>query len=170
MKHKNGYMLLESIISISIVLTISSLLYYTLFFTSNIRINVEDKVELIQQSNEISKYMKEIIENSYGIINHNTSIDYTNTTSIKCRYKQENINIKDKEISLKEKSDKVFINTLRQNGSSEPGGYEIGDYVDKMQIKIANNANLAKIKLNLSKNDIKLEKEFTISIRNFKGV
>lgn len=170
MKHKNGYMLLESIISISIVLTISSLLYYTLFFTSNIRINVEDKVELIQQSNEISKYMKEIIENSYGIINHNTSIDYTNTTSIKCRYKQENINIKDKEISLKEKSDKVFINTLRQNGSSEPGGYEIGDYVDKMQIKIANNGNLAKIKLNLSKNDIKLEKEFTISIRNFKGV
>ncbi|HSQ88683.1 hypothetical protein [Romboutsia sp.] len=171
MKRRGGYLLLESIISISVILIIMSILYYLLFFSYNIKTKFEDKVELQQQANEITKYIENIIGNSKGIISidskySNYEGNLINATSIKCKYKN---GIKDKEISLKEDLNKLFINTLNDNGTAERGGYEIGDYIDNIYVYMYENGKFIKIKLELSKNDEKFDTEFNINIRNFKG-
>lgn len=175
MKRRRGYLLLENIISIVIILIIVSILYYILFFTYNNKIRLENKVELQQQSNEIMKYIEEVIENSKGIISVNSKSindgEIIDAISIKCRYKNDKFDtkIKDKEISLKKNSNKIFINTLNNSGNSESGGYEIGNYIDNIYINSEKNGKFIKIKLNLSKNNEKIDTEFKVNIRNFKG-
>ena len=46
-------------------------------------------------------------------------------------------------ISYKKNNKKLFINTLTSSGSSEVGGYEIGDYVDSISVKIEENNKTA---------------------------
>ena len=113
------------------------------------------------------------IENSDGIIsirdlNGNTissdTSSYINVNSIKCKYKNEYRNDKDKEISYKS-NHKLFINTLNNSGNSEAGGYEIGDYVDFISVMI--NKNKVSIKLSLSKNNEKYETVFNSYIKDF---
>lgn len=173
MNRKKGYLLLEYIISIGIISIIILTLYYLLFFTYGIKTRLEAKVELQQQSNEITKYVEDIIENSKGIISIN-SMEYTdnkeiNVTSIKCKYKDKNLSedIKDKEISLKKDLNKIFINSINNSGNSEPGGYEIGDYIENLYITTNRNKRFVNIKLELSKGSEELETEFNINIRNF---
>ena len=111
--------------------------------------------------------MEGIISNSMGIMNvSNYEETFKKTTSIKCRYLDENNNeegISNKEIILNERRNKLFVNSL--NGeSSQAGGYEIGDYVD---VSITNNGQYVNIKLKLSKCSQKYETDFKIKVWNF---
>lgn len=175
MKRRNGFLLLESIVSLSLIVILVSMLYYLLFFCINIKDTVEDKIELQQQATEMSNYIEKIIGDSKGILNteiDKNSNELVSVTSIKCKYRDETIidnSIKDKEVSLKTTNNKLFINTLNKQGQSESGGYEIGDYIDKIYIALYENGRFAKLKLELSKNNQKYETEFDIYIRNFKG-
>ncbi|MEG0856059.1 MAG: prepilin-type N-terminal cleavage/methylation domain-containing protein [Terrisporobacter sp.] len=174
MKNKKGYILLECIISLTVIMILSLSLYSILLFSNNYKQIVEDKVELYEQGQEMTLQINKLIENSKGIINikdlsgktifGNTN-SYINVKSIKCKYKDEdNTGVKDKEISYKSNK-KLFINTLNNGGNSEAGGYEIGDYVDNISIMITDNK--ISIKLLLSKNDEKYETDFKSYIRDF---
>ncbi|MCR8745202.1 hypothetical protein [Romboutsia lituseburensis] len=172
-RKKDGYLLLENVISITIISIILLILYYSLFFTYNLKNKLESKVELQQQSNEIMKYIENVIENSNGIISINSKDfkdnEVISANSIKCRYNDTNLNKKDKEISFKENLNKIFINSLNNSGNSEPGGYEIGDYVEKIYTKTSRDKHFVNIKLVLYKDGETIEKESNINIRNFKG-
>ncbi|HBF7092216.1 TPA: hypothetical protein KOU56_001247 [Clostridioides difficile] len=170
MKHKYGYLLLESVVSLSSMVIIILVLYSIFLSTINLKLKVEDKIELQQQSLEIIKSMEGIIGNSMGIMNvSNYEETFKKTTSIKCRYVDENNNeegISNKEIILNERRNKLFVNSL--NGeSSQAGGYEIGDYVYEMYVSITNNGQYVNIKLKLSKRSQKYETDFKIKVWNF---
>ncbi|MCC0628909.1 MULTISPECIES: hypothetical protein [unclassified Clostridioides] len=172
MKRKYGYLLLESVISLTSIVILIIVLYSVFVFTINLKLRIEDKIELQQQSLEIIKSMEGIISNSMGIINvSNDEEAFKKTTSIKCRYVDENItnneeNITNKEIILNERRNKLFVNSL--NGeNSQAGGYEIGDYVDEMYVSITNDGQYVNIKLKLSKRSQNYETKFKIKIWNF---
>ncbi|MCM0741147.1 hypothetical protein NB460_06255 [Clostridioides difficile] len=116
MKHKYGYLLLESVVSLSSMVIIILVLYSIFLSTINLKLKVEDKIELQQQSLEIIKSMEGIISNSMGIMNvSNYEETFKKTTSIKCRYVDENNNeesISNKEIILNERRNKLFVNSL----------------------------------------------------------
>ena len=91
-----------------------------------------------------------MIRNSKGIIGVTSKEDINNflsVTSIKCKYKEENNNLQDKEIKFIPSSNKLFIKDIFSSS-----GYEIGDYVDKILISKDNNGKIIDIKLILSKN------------------
>lgn len=182
MKNKGGYLLLESIISLSIVLTLSLVLYSLLILCINAKSSIEDKIEVQQQGLEISKSIKSLIEKSKGIIDiefdnidniNEEGIDFKSAISVKCKYSNEdNVNYsnnKNKEISLKKGLNKLFINTLNSNNQSEVGGYEIGDYVEKMYVSKDENDKFINMKLKLKKNKEIYETKFKVYIRNFEG-
>ena len=164
MKNKGGYLLLESIISLSIILTLSLVLYSLLILCINTKSSIEDKIEVQQQGLEMSKSIKSLIEKSKGIIDiefdntdniNEEGLNFKSAISVKCRYSNENdvnySNNKNKEISLKKGLNKLFINTLNLNTQSEAGGYEIGDYVEKMYISKDENDKFISMKLKLQK-------------------
>ena len=74
------------------------------------------------------------------------------------------LTVKDRELSYKSNK-KLFINTLNINGSSESGGYEIGDYVDYVSVRI--NDNKITILLSLVKNKEEYQTEIHSYIRKF---
>lgn len=181
MKNKNGYLLLESVVSLSIIVTLCLVLYSLLAFCINTNKSIEDKIEIQQQALEIGKHIKSTIEKSKGIISvkydnsdtiNEEGINLKSTTSIKCKYRSENeptnSAVKNKEISYKINSKKIFINTLNSKDQSEVGGYEIGDYVDKIYVFEDNN-KFINIKLKLCKNNEIYETKFKVYIRNFEG-
>lgn len=179
MNNKNGYLLLEVIIALSIISTILLVLCSVLFFCLKSQSKIEDKIEIQQQSVEISKHIKSNIEKSRGIIsvkfdgveeNNEEEIIYKSISSIKLKYKSDNItNIKNKEISFKRNTNKIFINTLNNSNQSESGGYEIGDYVDNIYVGEVENKEFLNVKLKLKKNDQIYENKFKIYIRNYEG-
>ncbi len=173
MNNQKGYLLLEGVISLFIIVTISLSLYSFLFFSNKYKKAIEDNVELYEQGEEMYYQINKVIENSDGIISirdlsgntiYGDTSSYIKVNSIKCRYKNEYRNIKDKEISYKSNK-KLFINTLNSSGGSEAGGYEIGDYVDFISVMIKDNK--ASVRLNLNKNDEKYETEFKSYVRDF---
>ncbi|MBY2478691.1 hypothetical protein KWV16_17620 [Clostridioides difficile] len=172
MKHKDGYLLLESVVSLTSIVILIMVLHSIFVLTINLKLKIEDKIELQQQSLEIVKSMEGIISNSMGIINlSNDEEGFKRTTSIKCRYVDESITnneeyINNKEIILNERRNKLFVNSL--NGeSSQAGGYEIGDYVDEMYVSMSNNGQYVNIKLKLSKRSQNYETKFKIKVWNF---
>lgn len=182
MSNKGGYLLLENIISLSIVLTISLVLYSLLILCINSKNSIEDKIEVQQQGLEISKSIKSLIEKSKGIIDiefdnidniNEDGIYFKSAISVKCRYSNENdinyYNNKNKEISFKKGLNKLFINTLNSNNQSEVGGYEIGDYVEKIYVSNDESNKFINIKLKLKKNKEIYETKFKVYIRNFEG-
>lgn len=167
MKYKKGYVLIESVITLSIMMILVSLIYSIIHVSINIKTNIEDKIELQQQANEITNYIDELIRNSKGIIGVASKEEINNflsATSIKCKYKEENNNLQDKEIKFIPSSNKLFIKDIFSSS-----GYEIGDYVDKILISKNNNGKIIDIKLILSKNKQIYETRFTVDIVNFEG-
>jgi type II secretory pathway component PulJ len=167
--NNKGYILLEQLLSLALasilIFTINSFMFQTL----NIKIKIEDKMELQQQAFEINKYIEDVIGNSKEIIAINTNSS-GNTTSIKCRYKDDlNSSKKNKEISFKADKKKIFINTLNSANNSESGGEEIGDYVENIKATLSNDKKCVNIKISLKKNETTYKKEFNVYIRNFKG-
>ena len=172
MKNRKGYILLESIISLFIIITISTSLYSFLYFTNEYKKSIEDKVELYEQGEEMCFQINKTIENSDNIMSirdlngniiSNDTYSYVKVNSIKCKYRNEYRNEKDNEISYKS-NHKLFINTLNNSGGSEAGGYEIGDYVDF--ISVIKKGNKITIKLSLSKNKEKYETIFHSYIKD----
>ena len=165
MKHRKGYILIESVITLSIVGILLSIIYSVVDLSINMKSNIEDKIELQQQAMEITDYIDELIGNSKGIIgvvSKEEIDDFLSVTSIKCKYKEENNNLKDKEIKFIPSSNKVFIKDITASS-----GYEIGDYVDKLMISKNNSGKIIDIKLKLSKNTQVYETNFTVDIINF---
>ena len=165
MKRRKGYTLIESVITLSIVAILSSIIYSILYLSINMKSSIEDKVELQQQAMEITDYIDELIGNSKGIIgvvSKEEINDFLSVTSIKCKYKQDDNDLKDKEIKFTPSSNKLFIKDV-----SASSGYEIGDYVDKIMISKNNNGKIVDIKLFLSKNKQIYETNFTVDIINF---
>ena len=178
MKRREGYLLLESIASLSITVILLLMLFTLLFQCINMKYNIEDKIELQQQAAEITTHIEDTIGNSMGIISINSikGENYIENTgsidavSIKCKYKNidERSLTEFKEIDLKKNISKIFINTLNDK-SIKSGEYEIGDYIDKMHIEISKDGRCADIKLQLSKNKQSYESRFKVYIRNFDG-
>ena len=75
-------------------------------------------------------------------------------------YKKDN-----QEISFKRDIKKIFINTLYDDNSNKAGGYEIGDYVESIKIKIES-SKLICIIINLEKDKVTLEKEMKLFIKS----
>lgn len=181
MKNKKGYLLLENVVALSIIATIILVLTSLLIVCINAKEKIEDKVELQQQGVEISKHIKSIIEKSKGIIDiefndlgdiYEDNMYYNSVKSIKCKYKDNNevisSAVKNKEISFKKSTNKIFINTLNLSNQSEPGGYEIGDYVECIYVGDIDDKSI-NIKLKLNKNDEVYETKFKVHIRNYEG-
>ena len=167
MKHKNGYVLIESVITLSIIMILSSIVYSIFNLTINIKSNIEDKIELQQQAAEIVDYIDELISNSKGIlgITSKEKIDeFLSVTSIKCKYKDNTNKLHDKEIKFIPSSNKLFIKDV-----TAYSGYEIGDYVDKILISSNYNDKIIDIRLELSKNKQVYKTKFTVDILNFEG-
>ena len=70
-----------------------------------------------------------------------------------------------REISFKRDLKKIFINTLYDDNSNKAGGYEIGDYVESIKIKIES-SKLICIIINLEKDKVTLEKEMKLFIKS----
>jgi len=196
--NSNGYLLIEGVVSLSVVVVISFTLYSLLSISLNLKNKMNDSLELQQQAVEMTKHIESIISNSKGIISivprtnsegskgrnveesgvgnseevediKNGKIGkdlFVDTSSIKLKYSSEDNNIDDKEIYLNENRDKVFVTSMK-NGSSQPGGYEIGDYVDNMFIQNSADGRYIKVLLKLSKNSQKYTTEFDINMLNF---
>jgi hypothetical protein len=196
--NSNGYLLIEGVVSLSVVVVISFTLYSLLSISLNLKNKMNDSLELQQQAVEMTKHIESIISNSKGIISivprtnsegskgrnveesevgnseeveevkngKNGKDLFVDTSSIKLKYSSEDNNIDDKEIYLNENRDKVFVTSMK-NGSSQPGGYEIGDYVDNMFIQNSADGRYIKVLLKLSKNSQKYTTEFDINMLNF---
>ena len=180
MKARQGYILLEVTVCIFIMSIIIIGLYSAIISAINAKENIENKIELNQQAEEIEYHIKNIVEKSINIINititNNKDIEniQENKTydvlSIKLNVKSDdkNINSKNKkdnqEISLKRDTKKIFINTLYDDNSNKPGGYEIGDYVKSIKFKMES-LELICIILNLEKDKVSLDKERKILLK-----
>ena len=68
MKYKKGYILIESVITLTVIMTLLSIIYPIVSLSINIKRNIEDKIEIQQQSMEIIDYIDDLIGNSKGII------------------------------------------------------------------------------------------------------
>ena len=181
MKVRPGYILLEVIVCTFIMSMLIMVLYSIIISAINTKDNIEDKIELNQQAEEMEYHIKNIVENSINIINITTTDNEVietlqenktyNVLSIKLNFKSddENINSKNKkdnqEISFKRDLKKIFINTLYDDNSNKAGGYEIGDYVESIKIKIES-SKLICIIINLEKDKVTLEKEMKLFIKS----
>ena len=181
MKVRQGYILLEVIVCTFIMSIIIMALYSVTISAINTKDNIEDKIELNQQAEEMEYHIKSIVENSINIINITTTDNEVienlqenktyNVLSIKLNVKSddENINSKNKkdnqEISFKRDTKKIFINTLYDDNSNKPGGYEIGDYVKSIKIKMES-PKLICIIINLEKDKVILDKEMKLLIKS----
>ena len=181
MKARQGYILLEVIVCTFIMSMLIMVLYSVTISAINTKDNIEDKIELNQQAEEMEYHIKSIVENSINIINITTTDNEVienlqesktyNVLSIKLNVKSddENINSKNKkdnqEISFKRDLKKIFINTLYDDNSNKAGGYEIGDYVESIKIKIES-SKLICIIINLEKDKVTLEKEMKLFIKS----
>ena len=181
MKVRQGYILLEVIVCTFIMSMLIMVLYSVTISAINTKDNIEDKIELNQQAEEMEYHIKNIVENSINIINITTTDNEVietlqenktyNVLSIKLNFKSddENINSKNKkdnqEISFKRDIKKIFINTLYDDNSNKAGGYEIGDYGESIKIKIES-SKLICIIINLEKDKVTLEKEMKLFIKS----
>lgn len=175
---KKGYILLEGIISLSIIVIISICLCQVIATLGDAKENIEARVELSQQLQEIDYQIKSLVEEATDIINITTrdkivvdNLEYGrlyNVTSIKLNLKidenKSDASLKNKEISLKTDKNKLFINNLNNYNSSESGGYEIGDYVEKIYLK-RDNPKLISIVFHLKKDNVTLKEEMKLYIR-----
>ena len=112
MKYRKGYILIESVITLSVIMILASIIYSIVHLSINIKLNIEDKIELQQQAMEITNYIDELIGNSKGIIGITSKEEINNflsVTSIKCKYKDSSNKLQDKEIKFIPSSNKLFI-------------------------------------------------------------
>ena len=167
MRKRSGYVLLEIIISVFIMSIIITCLLSIMAVINRANKNIEDRIELSQQTEEITSQITPLIEESMNIIGI-TTIDRKTIQNLELGKEYDvlsiKLNFKNSEISYKKSSKKLFINTLRSNNASETGGYEIGDYVKSIRIK-KESSNIICLILNLEKNNMEVEKSIKLYVR-----
>ena len=167
MRKRSGYVLLEIIISVFIMSIIITCLLSIMAVINRANKNIEDRIELSQQTEEITSQITPLIEESMNIIGI-TTIDRKTIQNLELGKEYDvlsiKLNLKNREISYKKSSKKLFINTLRSNNASETGGYEIGDYVKSIRIK-KESSNIICLILNLEKNNMEVEKSIKLYVR-----
>ena len=99
MKARQGYILLEVIVCTFIMSMLIMVLYSVTISAINTKDNIEDKIELNQQAEEMEYHIKNIVENSINIINITTTDNEVietlqenktyNVLSIKLNFKSE---------------------------------------------------------------------------------
>lgn len=154
--NNKGYLLIEYVVSIAIIVFIGTFLVNSYFLTQNIVTNIKDKNELITQAIEITDQIDKLVANSKGIL----SID---KSAIQLKYKGDDC-YEDKEIIFRQSTNKVAVNNLYYNGNSKPGGYEIGAYVEGFDATV--NGQIIDITLKLKKGNSTYETEFSTYIMN----
>lgn len=96
MKNRKGYLLLEGVVCLFVIVTISLSLYSFLYFCNEYKKSTEDKVELYEQGEEMYYQINRIIENSDNVISikdlngktiKGDTPSYIKVNSIKCKYK-----------------------------------------------------------------------------------
>lgn len=177
-KKRKGYILLEMILSIFVISIIILGLYQIITVSTTANTKISAKIELNEQLQEIDFQIRNLLKESNDIIsittvdgssldNIPTGVEY-NISSIKLKLKTDQetsrVETKNKEIKFKKDTKKLFINTLTTNDYSE-GGYEIGDYVESISIKI-NSENNILVLLKLKKNDTIIEHKISMILNN----
>jgi len=151
LKVSKGYLLIEGVVSLSVVVIISFTLYSLLNVTLNLSMDYPSVIHTPLMWIDKADTWK--------------LSEYIDVKSIKLKYSTGDDSLDDKEIYLNVNRNKVFVNSLK-NGSSQAGGYEIGDYVNNIYIRQIGKGTYIKVCLSLSKNSQKYQTKFDINILN----
>lgn len=166
MNRKSGYLLLETSISVCIMVIIISGLYTLMFLGIKFYNNIHSSIEIQQQGLEVQRTIEKELKNRVNVYNVKTenneiitsnNFDYKKVISIKYKPVDREDKLGLDELFLNKRTQKVFIK--RRNASS---GYEIGDYIDNMYISKDKDGKIINIKLDLSKSNQKYSTSFKI--------
>lgn len=168
MRKQQGFSLIELIISLGLMSILMLLVFNILFFSLNMYNKTEAHIEIQEQAQMLKQFIEDKLYISSGI----DSIVDINGSKIKTedfekgeikelRFKLEEIVA---DIYIDKKSKKVFFKKdLRYNG------YEIADYVNKINVESIDNGRGVKINLELEKNSKNMNVEFCVYFRNYNG-
>lgn len=178
-RKRKGQILLEAVIAAGIIAALSLSINQLLVGTIKSKQNIQDRIEISQQMQEIEyqirKYVKQandiisIKTISGEVVNDLTSGNTYNVSSIKLKLKSGDETSESKlenyEIIYKKNYKKIFLNDLTVNNYSNPGGYEIGDYVESLSICLRD-SKLVQIEISLKKNKESLNKSIEVYMRS----
>ncbi len=166
MNRKKGYLLLETFISIPIMVMLILALYTLMFLGLKFYNNIHSSIEIQQQGIEVQRTIEKELKNRVNIYNVRTesneivtsdNFDYKNVISIKYKPIDRDDKLGLDELFLNKRTNKIFIK--RKKSSS---GYEIGDYIDNMYVSKDKDGKIISIKLDLSKSNQKYSISFKI--------
>ncbi|HSQ33461.1 MAG TPA: type II secretion system protein [Peptostreptococcaceae bacterium] len=157
MSRKRGYLLLESVLYLAILSLIIGMVYNLVFFNLNSLNTIQNNIEIQQQGYTIKNHIKSRLMRASNI----ESVKTINNKVSSIKY---NIDKRSDEFYLNPYTKKLFY---RKNCLAP--GYELGDYIDNIEIENLNNGNLIKIRLYLSKKNNNIETEFVVDLKNYGG-
>ena len=167
MSKKRGFLLLESLLYLAILSLIIGMVYNLIFFNLNSLNTVQNNIELQQQSYNIKNHIKSRlirasnIQSVKTINNRVISINSLNKESVTSIKYSDDKRID--ELYLNKVTKKLFY---RKNSLD---GYELGNYIENIEIENLDNGKLIKIILYLSKNNNNIETEFVVNLKNYGG-
>ena len=157
MSRKRGFLLLESVLYLAILSLIIGMVYNLVFFNLNSLNTIQNNIEIQQQGYTIKNHIKSRLMRASNI----QSVKTINNKVSSIKY---NIDKRSDEFYLNPYTKKLFY---RKNCLAP--GYELGDYIDDIEIENLNNGNLVKIRLYLSKKNNNIETEFVVDLKNYGG-
>lgn len=167
-KRRNGYLMVEVFVAICISLIVMSTVNIMLNESISLIEQTSNRIELVEQFNEMKSSLKREIRNSYSIkfYKNNKNIllqdEFVDIDKIKIsRFDDVRLGVakvKDKSIYTNRYNKKLFIS---YNG----GVYEIGNYTEGMEVK-KDSDNSFSIKLKLNKNNNQFNDIMNIRLRN----
>lgn len=168
MKEQYGFSLVELIISLGLMSILMLLIFNILLFNLNMYNKTEASIEIQEQGQFLKQFIEDKLYISRGIdsivdINGNKikTEDFKKGEIKELRFKLEEVVA---DVYIDKKSKKVFFKKdLRYNG------YEIGDYVNKINLESIDNGRGVKIDLEMEKNNKNINVEFYVYFRNYNG-
>ena len=167
-KKKEGYLMVEVFVAICISLIVMSTVNLMLNESISLVEQTDNRIELMEQFNEIKSSLKRELRNSNNIrfYKNNKNImpedDFVAVDKIKISrfddVKSGVVKVKDKSIHVNKYNKKLFIS---YNG----GNYEIGNYAEGIEAK-KDSDNSFSIKLKLNKNNNQFNDIINIRLRN----
>jgi type II secretory pathway pseudopilin PulG len=157
MSRKRGFLLLESVLYLAILSLLIGMVYNLVFVNLNSLNKIKTNIEIQQQGYTIKNHIKSRLMRASNI----ESVKTINNKVSSIKY---NIDKRSDEFYLNPYTKKLFY---RKNCLAP--GYELGDYIDNIEIENLNNGNLVKIRLYLSKKNNNIETEFVVDLKNYGG-
>jgi type II secretory pathway pseudopilin PulG len=168
MSKKRGFLLLESVLYLAVLSLIIGMVYNLVFFNLNSLNIIQNNIEIQQQGYTIKNHIKSRLIRASNIISvkttNNKTINIDNLDKEKVTSIKYNIDKRSDELYLNPYTKKIFY---KKNCISP--GYELGDYIDTMEIENLNNGSFVKIRLYLSKKNNNIENEFVVNLKNYGG-